>query len=77
MPGSIGNQLTLSKGRSHMDAVLPRILEDAGLNLSGSFRVLLAQLQLEPNQLTGRIERMDAANPQEEQMAKAQALESV
>ena len=52
--------LTLPKGRSHVDEQLPRILEDAELRLSGSFRVLLAQLQVELNQLTARIEQMDA-----------------
>jgi transposase len=52
--------LTLPKGRSHVDRQLPRILEDAESKLSGSFRVLLAQLQVELDQLTGRIEQMDA-----------------
>jgi hypothetical protein len=47
--------LTLPKGRSHVDALLPRILEDAELKLSDSFRVLLAQLQVELDQLTGRL----------------------
>jgi transposase len=51
--------LTLSKGRRHLDEQLPRILEDAELHLSGSFRVLLAQLQLELQQLAARIEEMD------------------
>src|SRR5467141_140069 len=51
--------LTLPKGRSHLDEQLPRILEDAELNLSDSFRVLLAQLKLELDQLTARIEEMD------------------
>jgi len=51
--------LTLPKGRSHLDEQLPRILEDAELNLSGSFRVLLAQLKLELEQLAARIEEMD------------------
>src|SRR5579864_6161147 len=51
--------LTLPKGRSHLDQQLPRILEDAELNLSGSFRVLLAQLKLELEQLTARVEEMD------------------
>ena len=51
--------LTMPKGRSQVDALLPRILEDAELNLSGPFRVLLAQLQVELNQLTERIEQMD------------------
>jgi transposase len=52
--------LTLPKGRSHVHALLPRILEDAELRLSCSFRVLLAQLQVELDQLTGRIAQMDA-----------------
>jgi len=51
--------LTLSKGRRHLDEQLPRILEDAELHLSCSFRVLLAQLQLELQQLAARIEEMD------------------
>jgi len=51
--------LTLPKGRSHLDEQLPRILEDAELNLSDSFRVLLAQLKLELEQLAARIEPMD------------------
>jgi transposase len=51
--------LTLSKGRRHLDQQLPRILEDAELHLSGAFRVLLAQLQLELQQLAARIEEMD------------------
>jgi transposase len=51
--------LTLPKGRSHLDQQLPRILEDAELNLSDSFRVLLAQLKLELEQLAARIEEMD------------------
>ena len=42
-----------------MDEQLPRILEDAELRLSGSFRVLLAQLKLELEQLAARIEEMD------------------
>ena len=51
--------LTLPKGRSHLDKQLPRILEDAELPLSDSFRVLLAQLKLELEQLAARIEEMD------------------
>jgi transposase len=52
--------LTLPKGRSHVDRALPDILADATLRLSDSFRVLLAQLGLEMDQLTARIEQMDA-----------------
>src|ERR1700691_2963245 len=51
--------LTPPKGRRHLDEQLPRILEDAELNLSGSFRALLAQLPLELEQLAVRIEEMD------------------
>ena len=57
--------LTLPKGRSHLDRALPRILEDAELSLSGPFRVLLAQLKLELEQLAGRIEQMDTVIQQE------------
>jgi transposase len=52
--------LTFPRGRSHVDQQLPRILEDAELNLSGSFRVLLAQLKTELDQLTACIEEIDA-----------------
>ena len=52
--------LTLAKGRRHLEQALPRVLEDAALKLSGMFRVLLAQLQLELEQLGRRIEEMDA-----------------
>src|SRR5579862_8860006 len=48
--------LTLPKGRRYVDEQLPRILEDAELRLSGSFRVLLAQIRIELEQLTARIE---------------------
>jgi transposase len=51
---------TLAKGRRHLEQALPRILEDAELKLSGSFRVLLAQLQQELEQLGARVEEMDA-----------------
>jgi transposase len=50
---------TLPKGRSYVDEALPRILEDAELPLSGSFRLLLAQLKLELEQLSARIDQLD------------------
>ena len=56
---------TVPKGRRHLEQALPRILEDAELPLAGSFRVLLAQLQLELEQLAGRIEQMDTVIQQE------------
>jgi len=52
--------LTLPKGRSHVDQALPDILEDATLRLSDSFRALLAQLKLELDQLSARVEQMGA-----------------
>jgi transposase len=57
--------LTLPKGRSHLDQAVPKILEDAELKLSGLFRVLLAQLKLELEQLAARIEQMDTVIGQE------------
>jgi transposase len=51
--------LTLPKGRWHVDNTLPDILEDATFTLSGSFRMLLAQLKLELDQLAACIEQMD------------------
>jgi transposase len=53
--------LTLPKGRSHVEELLPRILEDAELKVSGSFRVLLSQLGVELSQLGERIAEMDTA----------------
>jgi transposase len=50
---------TLLKGRCHVEKALPRILEDAELPLSGSFRLLLAQMKLELEQLSARIDQLD------------------
>jgi transposase len=50
---------TLPKGRRYLEEALPRILEDAELPLSGSFRLLLAQLKLELEQLSTRIDQLD------------------
>lgn len=63
--------LTLPKGRSHVDHALPEILTDPALMLSVSFRVLLGQLQLELEQLTARIEQMDAVIRQTAQEIEA------
>jgi transposase len=63
--------LTLAKGRRHLEQLLPRILEDAELPLSGMFRALLAQLHLELEQLGVRIEEMDVAIQQEVQKNEA------
>jgi transposase len=52
--------ITLRKGRCHVDAALPGILEDATIKLSGAVRLLLAQLKLELDQLAIRLEEADA-----------------
>src|SRR4029077_20132185 len=51
---------TLRKGRCHLDAALPGILEDATSKLSGAVRLLLAQLKLELDQLAAHLEDADA-----------------
>src|SRR5258708_31518631 len=52
--------ITLRKGRCHLDAALPGILEDATTKLSGAVRLLLAQLKLELGQLATRLEKARA-----------------
>lgn len=52
--------ITLRKGRRHVDAALPGILEDADSKLSGALRTLLAQLKLELDQMAMRIDQADA-----------------
>jgi transposase len=50
----------MRKGRHHVDAALPLILEDADAKLSGAVRMLLAQLKLDLDQLAVRIDEADA-----------------
>jgi len=52
--------ITVRKGRCHLETALPGILEDATPKLSGALRLLLAQLKLELDQLTLRLEEADA-----------------
>lgn len=51
--------ITVRKGRSYLEAVLPTILSDDGEQLSGVLRLLLAQLKLELDQLSVRLEEID------------------
>jgi len=51
--------ITVRTGRSHLEAVLPTILEDAEIPLTGAVRSLLAQLKAELEQLNGRLEETD------------------
>jgi transposase len=48
--------ITQRKGRCHLEAALPGILEDATMKLSGAVRLLLAQLKLELDQLAMHLE---------------------
>lgn len=41
--------ITIRKGRRHAEAALPALLADAETNLSGTLRLLLAQLTSEPS----------------------------
>jgi transposase len=52
--------ITLRKGRHHVHAALPLILEDADAKLSGAVRLLLTQLKLDLDQLSVRIDEADA-----------------
>ena len=52
--------MTLPKGRSHVDQALPEILRGTDSRLSDTFRALMAQLQLELEQLTARVAQMDS-----------------
>ena len=51
--------ITIRKGRVHIEASLPAILEDADNKLSGILRVLLTQLQLEMQYLGRQIDESD------------------
>jgi transposase len=52
--------ISVRKGRCHVDAALPGILEDADAKLSGALRMLLAELKLELDHLEMRIDHADA-----------------
>jgi transposase len=39
--------ITLRKGRCHLEAALPGIIEDATARLSSALRILLTQMKLE------------------------------
>src|SRR6267378_2925788 len=52
--------ITVRKGRRYIEAALPGILEDAEAKLSGTLRLLLAQLKLELDQTALRLEEAEA-----------------
>ena len=52
--------ITVRKGRRYIEAALPGILEDADRKLSGTLRLLLAQLKCELDQTALRLEEADA-----------------
>ena len=51
--------ITMRKGRKHLEASLPQILEDAENKLSGALRALLTQLQAQKQYLHRQIEESD------------------
>jgi transposase len=51
--------ITMRKGRKHLEASLPGILEDGENKLSGALRALLTQLRIEMQYLHGQIEECD------------------
>ena len=51
--------ITVRKGRRHIEASLPGILEDSDNKLSGALRVLLTELRLEMQYLSRQIEESD------------------
>lgn len=51
--------ITIRKGRPHIEAALPGILEDPDNKLSGALCVLLTQLRLEMQYLHGQVEESD------------------
>jgi transposase len=51
--------ITVRKGRRHLDAALPAILEDVAGKLSATLRLLLEQLKLELEQLATRLEEAE------------------
>jgi transposase len=63
--------ITLRKGRRYIDEALPGILEDADAKLSGTLRLLLAQLKLELDQLALRLEEAGALIEQTVQESEA------
>ena len=52
--------ITVRKGRRYIEAALPGILEDADAKLSGTLRLLLAQLKCELDQTALRLEEAEA-----------------
>jgi transposase len=52
--------MTVRKGRRHLEAALPAVMEDAAGKLSATLRLLLAQLKLELDQLATRLEEAEA-----------------
>src|SRR5271155_3521973 len=70
--------ITLRKGRCHLDAALPGILEDAATTLSGAVRLLLMELKRELEQLAVHLEDADALIQRAAQQSEAcQRLDAI
>ena len=64
-------RITLRKGRRYLDEALPGILEEADAKLSGTVRLLLAQLKLELDQTALRLEEAETLIEQTVQDSEA------
>ena len=70
--------ITLRKGRCHLDAALPGIVEDAASSLSGALRFLLIELKRELEQLAAHLEEADALILRASQQSEAcQRLDAI
>ena len=70
--------ITVRTGRCHLDAALPKILEDGATSLSGALRFLLLELKRELEQLAVHIEQAEALIHRAAQQSEAcQRLDAI
>lgn len=70
--------ITVRTGRCHLEAALPRILEDGSTALSGALRFLLVELKQELEQLAGHIEQAETLIQRAAQQSEAcQRLDAI
>lgn len=70
--------ITVRTGRCHLDAALPKILEDGTSSLSGALRFLLLELKRELEQLAVHIEQAEALIHRAAQQSEAcQRLDAI
>jgi len=70
--------VTVRTGRCHLNEALPRILEDASIDLSGALRFLLLELKRELEQLASHIEQAETLIQRAAQQSEAcQRLDAI